>query len=164
MLKPGTIVMQKKTIVNNRIENNNPYRLSVVLFADIIDGKDYVCSCPITSTLGKKKQDYCYIPYLLLGPQKYGVVRIADLSLWETESVHSVDIYVGVSNLQNIYNKILEYEPACRKNVFDVAKRYISQIDLMDAAKEERSRQISERKHLTKQKKRKAGGGVTVYG
>ena len=164
MLKPGTIVMQKKTIVNNCIEKNNPNRLSVVLFTDCIDGKEYVCSCPITSTLGKKKQDYCYIPYLLLGPKKYGVVRIADLSLWEADSVHSVDIYVDANNLQNIYNKVLEYEPACGKNVFDVAKRYISQIDLMEVAKEERNRQISERKQLKKQKKRKAGGGVTIYG
>lgn len=165
MLKPGTVVKQSQTFINNKIEKDNPNRLSVVLFSENIDGKDYVCSCPITSTLGKKKQDYCHIPYLLLGPQRLGVIRIADLSLWSEDSVRSVDICIDVNNLQKIYNRVLEYDASNRQNVFEVAKRYISEIDLMEEAKEEHRRQISERKQFKKEKsKRKGKGGKIVRG
>lgn len=168
MLKPGSVVIQDKVFINNRIEAGNERRLSVVLFSESIEGEDYVCSCPITSTvknIKKNPQNYCHIPYMLLGETKFGVVRIADLSFWKENTVHSVGLQIDLNNLQKIYNSVLRYEPSDKRiNVFSTAKNYIERIDLLEQKKEEERRQKAERRVARREakikRKQRINGGI----
>lgn len=111
MLKPGDIVKQNKTIVVN---DNNPERLSIVLFSYIDkDNNLYYCTTPITNAtrgIYKKRVSnyYYYMPYCLSNSKtKMCCAKLNSTYLYRDNIVFSTGLKIDYNILSEIYNKIL---------------------------------------------------------
>lgn len=111
MLKPGDIVKQNKTIVVN---DNNPERLSIVLFSYIDkDNNLYYCTTPITNAtrgIYKKRVSnyYYYMPYCLSNSKtKMCCAKLNSTYLYRDNTVFSTGLKIDYNILSEIYNKIL---------------------------------------------------------
>lgn len=116
MLKSGDIVVQDRTMINNKnYKDNKISRLSVVLFETEIDGDVFVCTAPLTNnpTAALKYSDSYYSsPFLIYGEKKYSCVKINAIHMYKSENVHSTGITLSDYHMERIYEKVMNYTNA----------------------------------------------------
>ncbi len=117
MLKPGDVVLQKKTMVNKtNFKDNKPNRLSVVLFSYVNDnGKLYYCTAPITNaTRGtfKKKMsnNFYYMPNSIYTYDKLCCVKLDSIFLYSEDIVRGTGLSIDLYHVMNIYKGVLNLD------------------------------------------------------
>lgn len=158
MFEAGDIIIKKETIINGRIEKNNPRRLSVVLFSENIDGNEILCTCPIISNYKssfKHPGNYCYVPYLIYDDKKLSTVKITDISFCDTDGVISAGLKLTAEDMSKVYNKIINFEATeSTKYLYDNIKEHISKVNFFGVEKMKKRKSKILRKDRIKAAKR----------
>lgn len=160
MLKPGEIVIQKKTMINKvNFKDNKENRLSIVLFSYIDKNNDlYYCTVPITnatSSIHSKiiSPNFVYMPCAILSATKLCCAKIDSIYLYKDEIINSTGIILEKNLLYRIYDKVLQLEVnEVRKELYDFIKIMIT--DQIDKEKKELKKAYKEKQRLKKLKKK----------
>ena len=158
MIQSGMIVRQDYTMIRDRLDQHNRERLSVVLYSDIIDDKEYVATCPITrsySSVKKWPDNYCYVGYMVYDLNRLSIVKINDLKLYPINVVHPTGIIVEDETLKKIYRSIMNFKEPCEKQeLYGLVRDYIESNKLAESLKEEKRRKKLERNLRRREAKR----------
>lgn len=149
MLKPGTIVRQDYTIIQDRLDFHSDTRLSIVLFSDMVNGEEVVATCLLTrtySSVKKKPKNYCYVCYMIYSLDRLSIVKINDLAFYPKNKVHSTGIVVDQNAIQRIFDCIMNYEESDdKKEIYGMVRKFIQNMDFSGELKEERRKRKLER-------------------
>lgn len=131
MIRPGDIVWQKKTMINNKnFKDNKDKRLSVVIFSEVIDGEEVVCTCPFTNSVGtayRNPEEYYSNAFLVLGGRKLSCVKLNSVHLYPEADVYPLGIRVNDMQYESIRNKLLEYMKNSDQNdLYHMIQEYTS--------------------------------------
>lgn len=153
MIKPGDIVWQKNTMINNKnFKDNKDKRLSVVIFSEIIDGKGVVCTCPFTNSVGtayRNPTEYYSNAFLVLGGRKLSCIKLNSVHLYPEADVYPLGIRVNDMQYESIRNKLLEYVKNSNQNdLYHMIQEYTSSDPFVDNV-------LDSSNVITKQEKRK---------
>lgn len=114
MIKYGSIVLQKKTLVNKvNYKDNKENRFSVVLFEFILNNEEYVCSCPITNhiqTMKNFSKNSLYIPFQILDDKKYCSVKLDSVYFYPKGDITETGLDLNNDTILKIYNKIIDLD------------------------------------------------------
>lgn len=153
MIKPGDVVWQKNTMINNKnFKDNKDKRLSVVIFSEVIDGKGVVCTCPFTNSVGtayRNPEEYYSNAFLVLGGRKLSCVKLNSVHLYPEADVYPLGIRVNDMQYESIRNKLLEYVKNSNQNdLYHMIQEYTSSDPFVDNV-------LDSSNVITKQEKRK---------
>lgn len=114
MIKYGSIVLQKKTLVNKvNYKDNKENRFSVVLFEFNLNNEEYVCSCPITNhvqTINNFSKNSLYIPFQILTDKKYCSVKLDSVYFYPKSEIIHTGFDLNNDTILKIYNNILDLD------------------------------------------------------
>lgn len=114
MIKYGSIVLQKKTLVNKvNYKDNKENRFSVVLFEFNLNNEEYVCSCPITNhiqTIKNFSKNSLYIPFQILTDKKYCSVKLDSVYFYPKSEITHTGLDLNNDTILKIYNRILDLD------------------------------------------------------
>lgn len=153
MIKPGDVVWQKNTMINNKnFKDNKDKRLSVVIFSEVIDGEEVVCTCPFTNSVGtayRNPEEYYSNAFLVLGGRKLSCVKLNSVHLYPEADVYPLGIRVNDMQYESIRNKLLEYVKNSNQNdLYHMIQEYTSSDPFVDNV-------LDSSNVITKQEKRK---------
>lgn len=153
MIKPGDVVWQKNTMINNKnFKDNKDKRLSVVIFSEVIDGEEVVCTCPFTNSVGtayRNPEEYYSNAFLVLGGRKLSCVKLNSVHLYPEADVYPLGIRVNDMQYESIRNKLLEYVKNSNQNdLYHMIQEYTSSDSFVDNV-------LDSSNVITKQEKRK---------
>lgn len=114
MIKYGSVVLQKSTLVNKvNYKDNKENRFSVVLFEFNLNNEKYVCSCPITNhkqTIKNFSRNFLYIPFQILTDTKYCSVKLDSVYFYPKKDIKPTGLDLNNDTVLKIYNSILNLE------------------------------------------------------
>ena len=114
MIKPGSIVLQKNTLINKiNYKDNKTNRLSVVLFEFKKDNKDYICSCPITNRKQISKnvpKNLLFIPYEILNDNKLCCIKLDSVFFYPKNEISDTGLNLKEQTVLKIYNSLLDLD------------------------------------------------------
>lgn len=113
MFKPGDIVYHDELYFQNKMLDRKINRPCVVLYEIMIDGINYVCTCPLTSqvkTFNKKPQNFVLIPTIIYNYKKISFANITGVGLRKEENTHKTSIPLNEVTVSLIKEKILRSE------------------------------------------------------
>lgn len=114
MIKYGSIVLQKNTLVNKvNYKDNKENRFSVVLFEFNLNNEEYVCSCPITNhiqTIKNFSKNSLYIPFQILTDKKYCSVKLDSVYFYPKKDITPTGLDLNNDTILKIYNRILDLD------------------------------------------------------
>lgn len=153
MIRPGDIVWQKKTMINNKnFKDNKDKRLSVVIFSEIIDGEAVVCTCPFTNSVGtacRNPTEYYSNAFLVLGGRKLSCIKLNSVHLYPEADVYPLGVCVNDFQYECIRNKLLEYVKNSNQNdLYHMIQEYTFSESFIDNV-------LDSSEVITKQEKRK---------
>lgn len=135
MFKPGNIVYHDKLVFNDNQIDQKEKRPCVVIFSKIIDDKEYICTCPLTSQIksfNKNPHKYCLIKEVVYNYKKLSFASIGNIKLQEENNTYYTNINIDDISVEIIRNKLLQYNSKKNKEYFEKIKEY-----LLETIKEE---------------------------
>jgi len=159
MIKYGSIVLQKKTLVNKvNYKDNKENRFSVILFEFNMNNEEYVCSCPITNhiqTMKNFSKNSLYIPYQILTDTKYCSVKLDSVYFYPKKEITPTGLDLNNDTVLKIYNRIINLDSSdlvLNSEQLNILKENI--IKISKNIEKEQKRIKKENKKLKKQKTR----------
>ena len=114
MIKNGSIVLQKNTLVNKvNYKDNKQNRFSVILFELELNNEEYVCSCPITNhiqSIKNYKKNFLYLPYQILSDKKYCSIKLDSVYFYPKKDIIKTGLELNNNIILKIYNAILNLD------------------------------------------------------
>ena len=114
MIKNGSIVLQKNTLVNKvNYKDNKQNRVSVILFELEQNNEEYVCSCPITNhiqSIKNYKKNFLYLPYQILSDKKYCSIKLDSVYFYPKKDIIKTGLELNNNIILKIYNAILNLD------------------------------------------------------
>jgi len=161
MIHPGSIVLQKNTLVNKiNFKDNKINRLSVVLFEFIYNNEEYICSCPITNhvqTINNFSKNYIYIPYQILDNKKYCSIKLDSVYFYPKKDITLTGLELNNNIVLKIYDKLMNIESdsiSLTSEKLNILKENI--LNILKQKKKEEKRILKETKKLKKLKRKES--------
>jgi len=114
MIKEGSIVLQKNTLVNKvNFKDNKQNRFSVVLFEFTLNNEEFVCSCPITNhvqTMKNFNKYSLYIPFQILTDKKLCSIKIDSVYFYPKKEITQTGLELNNETILKIYDILINIE------------------------------------------------------
>ena len=113
MFQKGDIVYHKRLVFKDGELDNKKNRPCIVLFEININGKEYVCTCPLTSSIDKFNKSGTSKYYMITQPvyqyKKISFAKINSLLLQRTKDTFHTGCHLNSEDFNIIVDKIKEY-------------------------------------------------------
>lgn len=116
MLKSGMVAVQYWSLIHSKYDHHR--RFSVVLYDYEMNGKRYVCTCPIIGdTKSVEKHTELYVPFKNHDREdkKNKFISIGDAQIYSEEMVEATDLVIDDDCLKEIIMRLNQYHPPLEK-------------------------------------------------
>lgn len=165
MIQPGSIVLQKNTLVNKiNFKDNKKNRFSVVLFEFNYNNEEYICSCPITNhlqTIKNFSSNYLYIPFQILDDKKYCSIKLDSVYFYPKEDINLTGLELNNNVVLKIYDSLMNIQSdsiSLTSEQLNILKENI--LKIITQKKKEEKRILKENKKLRKLKRKELKNNI----